>query len=195
MQMTKAHRRKTLAAVYAATTAVFCDLYAPQPILPVLSREFAVSPATAGLTISCASLGIALASTIYGPLSDLRGRKPVMVGSCALLVLPTMLCAWAPSFAVLLGLRVIQGLLIAGLVFVVVGNFTAQSTTPALVNSEAHTAKGGANALYLAFFYVGGALGAILPGYAWEAWGWPGVAGSCVAALTVGLLADWWLCR
>jgi len=43
------------------------------------------------------------------------------------------------------------------------------------------------------FYYVGGTLGAALPGFAWQTRGWPGVIGVCLAALA--LLSDWLLCR
>jgi len=72
--------------------------------------------------------------------------------------------------------------------------FTAQATAPAYVNAVARGAKGGANALYLAFYYVGATVGSVLPGYAWQALGWPGVVALCAGALLVGLLADWKLC-
>ena len=49
-------------------------------------------------------------------------------------------------------------------------------------------------ALYVTFYYVGASLGSALPGYAWQAWGWPGVAAACVTALAVGLVADGLLC-
>jgi predicted MFS family arabinose efflux permease len=38
----------------------------------------------------------------------------------------------------------------------------------------AKTAKGGANSLYLTSHYIGCALGAALPGIAWQAAGWAG---------------------
>jgi len=65
-------------ALYIATVAVYADMYITQPILPLLSHEFGVAPATAGLTVSIVVLAIALASSAYGPLSDIFGRKPVM---------------------------------------------------------------------------------------------------------------------
>ena len=61
-----------------------------------------VAPATAGLTISVVVLMIALVSSAYGSLSDAVGRKPVMVASCLLLAIPTLLCALASSFHMLL---------------------------------------------------------------------------------------------
>src|SRR5690242_12531778 len=102
------------AALYLVAVAVYADMYITQPILPLLSREFGVAPATAGLTVSMVVLAIVLASSSYGPLSDALGRKQVMVWSCLLMVLPTLGCALAPSFEALLGFRALQGLLIPG---------------------------------------------------------------------------------
>ncbi len=374
----------TIGALNFATIAVYADLYITQPILPLLSKEFGIAPATAGLTVSVVVLMIALVSSAYGSLSDIVGRKPVMVASCLLLAVPTMLCAVASSFHMLLFFRAMQGFLMPGvtavavafigdsfseadlgpkvggwiaasvagglsgrvlsgflaaginwrapfvffglftvigaaviarylprregnptvrlsdayrgmfahfrnrrlvgafliggavffcfigvftylpyyltappfrlstavvssvylvyiagvftsvisgrlsgrlgrravmaaglaiaclgvlgtlvhslplivfaLVVLCIGMFTVQSTAPAFVNANAEGAKGGAGALYVTFYYVGASLGSVLPGYAWQALGWRGVAASCVTALLVGLIADGWLC-
>ena len=65
----------TIKALNFATVAVYADLYITQPILPLLSREFGVAPATAGLTISIVVLMIALVSSTYGSLSDAGGAQ------------------------------------------------------------------------------------------------------------------------
>ncbi|HTP30443.1 MAG TPA: MFS transporter, partial [Anaeromyxobacteraceae bacterium] len=65
---------------------------------------------------------------------------------------------------------------------------------PAFVNTQARTAKGGASALYLTFYYVGGTLGSFFPGLAWQAWRWPGVVGVCAASLVIAALSDALLC-
>src|SRR5262249_51124224 len=113
-------RVATIGALNFATVAVYADLYITQPILPVLSREFHVAPATAGLTVSVVVLMIALVSSAYGSLSDMVGRKPVMVGSCLLLALPTLACAFASTFHLLLTFRAFQGLLMPGVTAVAV---------------------------------------------------------------------------
>ena len=59
-------------------------------------------------------------------------------------------------------------LVILGLVVLVIGTFVAQAVAPAFVNVTAETAKGGASALYLTAYYVGGTLGAAQP-VAWKA--------------------------
>ena len=111
--------RISLALNFAAV-AVFADLYTTQPILPILSQQFGVSAGTAGLTISVVVLMIAIISAAYGFLSDALGRKPVMVAACVLLAVPTLLCAAAPTFEVLLVFRALQGLLMPGVTAVAV---------------------------------------------------------------------------
>jgi YNFM family putative membrane transporter len=381
-RVTGVHSGRASAALSLATIAVYADIYITQPILPLLSHEFGVRPATAGLTVSAVVLLIAIVSIPYGSVSDAVGRKPVMVTSMSLLAIPTLLCAVAPSFRALLVFRALQGALIPGvtaiavaylgdvvapeelgprvggwiaasvaggltgrvvsglladwltwrapfvlfglitvaaavllarelprsgararlkieprdllqhfsnrrlvgafliggavffcfigvftylpyyltaapfhlstalvssiylvyiagiftsilsgrlssrfggrlmmavglviaaggvagtlirnvpaiilsLVVLCVGMFAVQSTAPAFVNANAGRAKGAAGALYVSVYYVGATFGSVLPGYAWQAWGWPGVAASCVAALLVGLASDAILC-
>jgi YNFM family putative membrane transporter len=83
---------------------------------------------------------------------------------------------------------------VAGLVVMVLGTFTAQAIAPAFVNVTARAAKGGASALYLTFYYVGGTLGSAVPGLAWQVWGWAGVVVICAAGVGVAFLANWLLC-
>jgi len=85
-------------------------------------------------------------------------------------------------------------LLVVGLVVMVLGTFTAQAVAPAFVNVTATTAKGGASALYLASYYVGGTLGSALPGLALQAAGWPGVVASCAGAVGIAFVANALLC-
>jgi YNFM family putative membrane transporter len=83
---------------------------------------------------------------------------------------------------------------VLALVLFTIGMFTAQAVAPAFVNASARRAKGGASALYLASYYVGGALGSALPGLALARWGWPGVVGCSCASLGLALVANATLC-
>lgn len=107
-------------ALFVGTAGVFADMYTTQAILPVLGRAFGLTPAVAGLTVSAVVLAVAAGSLVAGPLSDRIGRKPVMVGTSALLVLPTLLSGLAPTFAVLVIARALQGLLMPGLTSVAI---------------------------------------------------------------------------
>jgi len=104
--------RRIITAVALAAVAVFADMYLTQPLLPALSREYGVSAAKAGTTISSVVLAIALTSSAYGPIGDFFGRKTTMFVGSTLLALATLGCAFAPSFPVLVILRGVQGLLV-----------------------------------------------------------------------------------
>ena len=56
-----------------------CLLYCVQPILPVLSNEFGVSPASSSISLSISTAMLAVGLLFTGPLSDAIGLKPVMV--------------------------------------------------------------------------------------------------------------------
>ncbi len=109
-----------LFTLFLAPAFIFANMYTTQAILPVLSFAFHISAPTAGLTVSMIVLAVAFGSPIYGPLSDRVGRKKVMVGASFLVIIPTLLCGLAPSFAVLVILRTIQGLLMPGLTSVAI---------------------------------------------------------------------------
>ena len=84
------------------------DLYLPA--LPELADELATTPSAAQLTITACLVGLALGQLVAGPLSDRLGRRrPLLVGLVAYL-LASLACAFAPSVAVLVLLRLVQGL-------------------------------------------------------------------------------------
>lgn len=97
---------------------MFATVYCTQAILPTLGREFGVGAARTGLTISVVVVAMAAGAWIWGPLSDRIGRKRCLVLSSGLLVAPTVALGLAPSFAVLLMCRLLQGLCMPGLLTV-----------------------------------------------------------------------------
>ena len=83
------------------------DLYLPA--LPSLSRDLGGSPSLVQLTLTACLLGLAAGQLVAGPLSDALGRRrPLFVGLAAY-ALASLLCALAPSVALLVALRLIQG--------------------------------------------------------------------------------------
>lgn len=158
--------RSALWALYGAAVVVLADMYLTQPILPLLSEEFNITPATAGLSVSVVVLFIALASTAAGPLSDMLGRKPVVVTSCALLVMPTLLCAFAPTYGALLVFRALQGLCIPGITAVAVA-YISEMVEPRAIGS----AVGG----WIAATVAGGLTGRVMSGLITDFFGWRAV--------------------
>lgn len=128
-----------------------------------------------------------LAGVVVSPLA---GRLSARVDRRARIALGLLIALAGVGLTLVPHLTVIVAAL-----FVLCSGFTAQAVAPAFVNTSAATAKGGAGALYLSFYCVGGALGAALPGLAWQSLGWPGVTAACAMALLLALVSDWLLCR
>jgi YNFM family putative membrane transporter len=75
--------RRAAVAVFLAGVAVFSSLYAPQALLPELTRSFTVTPAASTLAISVSTAALAVGLLVLGPLSDRRGRTGILHASLA----------------------------------------------------------------------------------------------------------------
>ena len=95
--------------------ATFALLYGMQPLMPVFSQEFLISPASASGVISAATGAMALSLIPASLLANRFGRKPVMNASLFLSALLTLLCAIVTDFHQLLILRALLGIALAGL--------------------------------------------------------------------------------
>jgi YNFM family putative membrane transporter len=123
-------------------------------------------------------------------VSPLAGRLSARVPPRRVIGLGLLVAAAGMGLTLLRPLAAIAG----GLVVLVLGMFTAQAVVPAFVNTTARQAKASASGLYLTAYYLGGTLGSVVPGLAWQAAGWPGVAAACLAATALAFLANATLC-
>jgi predicted MFS family arabinose efflux permease len=57
------------------------------------------------------------------------------------------------------------------------------------VTMSAHVDRGAASAVYFSIYYGSAALGAYLPGLAWQAWRWTGIVGVGLTATTLAGLS------
>lgn len=78
------------------------------PALPAIQQRFAVSPATAQLTLSLSAFAIAFATLAYGPLSDRFGRRPALLGGLLVYLAGSVLCGLATSITALILGRIVQ---------------------------------------------------------------------------------------
>lgn len=81
-------------------------------------------------------------------------------------------------------------LLLFGLVVLCLGNWLVQGLAVGYVATAAKHDRAGANALYLLCYYLGGSLGAYLPGHLFPRFGFPGVIAASIAALLAGIVAS-----
>ncbi|GLR09392.1 MFS transporter [Mixta theicola] len=101
-------------ALFSAGLATFALLYCVQPILPVLSQEFGVSPAASSISLSISTALMALGLLFTGPISDAVGRKPVMVIALLLAAICTLISATMNSWHGILIMRALIGLSLSG---------------------------------------------------------------------------------
>jgi predicted MFS family arabinose efflux permease len=96
--------------VFLAGMSVFLNLYAVQALLPTFADAFAVPVARTGWTITAPLLAVALLAPFVGSVSDMLGRKRLIVTAMAVLPIPTLLVAAAGSLPMLILWRFVQGL-------------------------------------------------------------------------------------
>lgn len=86
------------------------------PLLPMLSEEFAVSLGGAGLIVTAYSLPYGLFVLVYGPLGDRFGKLRVIILSMGLSALCIFMCGFADSLAQLIFWRFLTGITCAATV-------------------------------------------------------------------------------
>src|SRR3954467_15294915 len=103
-------RLATLTLLLGGLTAfgpLSMDLYLPA--FPLLAADLHATQAQVQLTLTADVIGLVAGQLVLGPLSDAWGRRRLLVGSTAVCALASLLCALAPSAAVLTGWRFVQG--------------------------------------------------------------------------------------
>jgi MFS transporter, DHA1 family, multidrug resistance protein len=78
------------------------------PALPAVQTAFGVTTGTVQLVLSVSMLALAVATLVYGPVSDRLGRRPVLLAALGLFLVGSAICAVAPRLWVLLVGRVVQ---------------------------------------------------------------------------------------
>jgi DHA1 family bicyclomycin/chloramphenicol resistance-like MFS transporter len=86
---------------------VTTDLYLPA--LPALTEGFGAAMSQAQLTLSALLLAFGSSQLIWGPLSDRFGRRPILLWGLAAYTLASIGSTLAPSMALLIVWRIVQG--------------------------------------------------------------------------------------
>lgn len=141
--------RWAAAAVTLCGICAFLQLYCTQPLLPLFTRLFHASKTAAGMTVSAATLGVALSAPLVGVLTERLPRKRVIVASLVGISIPTLLSASSTSLGQLIFWRFLQGILVPGIVAVLV-TYIGEEWPPDRL------------ALIMSFYVSGTALGGFL---------------------------------
>lgn len=84
------------------------DMYTPA--VPHMAEHLSTTPALVNLTLVGYNLFFAVGLLVFGPLSDRKGRRPVLLAGLAAYAAGSCLCAIAPSIEVLIAVRIVQAL-------------------------------------------------------------------------------------
>lgn len=84
------------------------DMYLPA--LPAVTESLHAPAATIQLTLTACLTGMALGQVVVGPMSDRWGRRRPLLLGMMIYVVATALCVFAPTTGLLIGFRLLQGL-------------------------------------------------------------------------------------
>ncbi len=130
-------------------------------------KPFLLGPAALGAIFTVYLIG-AVITPISGLILDRAGYRRTLSIAVGVIIAGTLLT-----------LIHSLPLIITGLTMASTGVFACQAAASSYVGKAAVKARSSAAGLYVAFYYLGGGLGSILPGFFWRTAGWTG----CVALI------------
>jgi YNFM family putative membrane transporter len=182
-QGTSSFRRAAL-ALFAGGFNTFAILYSMQPLLPEFSEDFHISPTVASLSLSMTTIAMAVSMLLVGSLADAWGRKAIMTCSLFAASMLTVLVAMSPNFHVLLLLRILQGIVLAGLPAIAM-TYLSEEIEP--------NSLGFAMGLYISGNSIGGMGGRVINSLMTDLFNWR-VAVAVIGMLSViATLIFWWM--
>lgn len=173
--------RRILIGLFAAGIAAFGQMYSTQGILPTVAQALETSEASAALTVSTATLGLAASVLGWSWLADRIGRAPAMKIALSISLVLGLLTPLAPGFTTLLVLRGLEGIALGGVPALAV----------AYLADEIHVRHVSvAAAIYISGTTVGGLLGRVITGPFADLGGWRmGVAAGGVLSAIAAIVA------
>jgi YNFM family putative membrane transporter len=174
---------KAISALFLGSFVTFASLYSTQPLIPLLSAQFHVSPASASLSLSLATGALAVSMLVLSMGSESIGRKSIMTISLMLSAILSLLTAFSTSFLLLLVIRTLQGIVLAGYPVIAM----------VYVNEEFHPRNtGSVIGIYIAGNALGGLAGRLMVGWLTERFSWHAALG---AMGVTGILISLWFWR
>lgn len=145
------------------TILALSALYAPQPLLPVISHEFAVSREAAAALTTITFIPLAFAPLAYGYLLESISATRLLKLTVPLLALTELLFALTTSFPLLMLIRLAQGLLIPAILTSLMTYLSGRANAETIQR---------AMAVYIAATIFGGFAGRATSGFiaSWLGW-------------------------
>ncbi|WP_020660113.1 MFS transporter [Amycolatopsis benzoatilytica] len=178
------HARWVAPLCWTAVALEGFDLVVLGVVLPVLLKDksWGIDPNSASLITAIGLLGVAIGAFAIGPLSDLFGRRAMMLLTVTSFSVCTLLCAFATGPWLFGVLRLLAGLGLGGVL----------PTALALITEYARVGRGGsATTVLMTGYHVGAVLTALLGILVLQrfGWQWMFVIGAAPALVLVPLMA------
>jgi predicted MFS family arabinose efflux permease len=103
-----------LATAWVTMFVVGSDLFVVSPLLPLISADYAVPPASAGLSVTVFAVAYMLSAPALGHLADRVGRSRALTCCLCAFAAANLLTAFAGDFTFLLASRIAAGAAAAG---------------------------------------------------------------------------------
>ena len=106
----RARLTSTLVATVVFLTAIAplaTDTYVPA--FPQVATDLSATATQVQLTLTTFFVGMALGQLVGGPVSDQRGRRPLLIAAVMLMALASVACALARTITVMMAARFVQG--------------------------------------------------------------------------------------
>jgi len=101
-------RNAIVLGLLAAVGPFAIDMYLPA--LPTITADLGTTTAATQMTLTAFFIGFGISQIVYGPASDMAGRKPPLYFGLALFIVGAVGSGLAPSIGWLIGFRVVQGI-------------------------------------------------------------------------------------
>lgn len=155
--------RRASIALFLSGFSTFSLLYCVQPLMPLFSHDFGVTPAQSSLSLSLATGFLAFSIFCAAAISERFGRRSLMFASLLGSALCTIACALVPDWHMLLIIRALQGFLLGGVPAVAMA-YLAEEVDP--------KGLGASMGLYIAGNAIGGMSGRVVTGTLTEFMSW-----------------------
>jgi DHA1 family bicyclomycin/chloramphenicol resistance-like MFS transporter len=101
-------RNAIVLGLLAAVGPFAIDMYLPA--LPTIAADLGATTAATQMTLVAFFVGFGISQIVYGPVSDMVGRKPPLYFGLALFVAGAVGCALSPGIDSLIPFRLVQGI-------------------------------------------------------------------------------------
>jgi predicted MFS family arabinose efflux permease len=157
------------------------SIYYSQPLLGLLGRETASSPAVLGWVPTLTQLGYALGLLFFAPLGDRFDRRRIILGKAAVLVAALLAAGLAPGI----------GALMAASLFIGMSATLAQDIVPAAATLAPEAHRGRTVGTVMTGLLLGILLSRVASGFVAEHFGWRSVFFAAAAAIALLAAALW----